>query len=101
MFDIKTFLDYPLLVRHRSGGSFKREYREFLAGALWPSLTLSGLLGLRLGPWGRTDGIKWLGKVVAFSCLFLSQIGCILTEPYVELRSGSISKEIYNWEIYI
>ena len=61
------------------GGSL-REYGEFLGGALWPFLTSSGVLGVRLMPWGRTDGIKWKRKVVAFSCLILSQIGLILAE---------------------
>ena len=54
-----------------------REYREFLEGALWQFL--AGLLGLRLGPWGRTDGIKWWGKAVAFNCLH-RLTGFILSE---------------------
>ena len=65
------------------GGSFGVlliEYREFPEGALWLLLALSGVLGVRLGPLGGTDGIRWLGKLVAFSCLILIQIGLILTQ---------------------
>ena len=54
--------------------------REFLEETLWLFLALFGLLGLRFGPWGGTDGIRCWGKVVAFSCLILSEIGLILAE---------------------
>ena len=37
-------------------------------------------LGLRLWPWGRTDGIEWLAKAVALSCFILGKIGFVLTE---------------------
>ena len=43
---------YPDFVNNRSRGVLGvllREYREFLEGALWLFLALSGLLGLRLG----------------------------------------------------
>ena len=69
-------LVYPSLVLE----VLLRECREFPKRALGLFLALSGILGLRLGPWGRTNGIKWWGKVVALSCLILSQIGLILTE---------------------
>ena len=47
---------------------------------LWPFLALSGLPGLRLEPGGRTVGIKWRGKAMAFCCLTRRKIGLILTE---------------------
>ena len=74
---------YPDLVDNRSGGSlgsFLREYMEFLEGALWPFLALSGVLGLRLRLWAPLFLIRWWGEMVAFSCLILSQIGLILAE---------------------
>ena len=58
----------------------KVSYKEFLEGALWLFLALSGLLGLRLGLKGVVVGIRWWGKVVAFSCLILSQIVLILAK---------------------
>jgi hypothetical protein len=43
-------------------------------------LAASDLLGLRLWPWTSLVGTECQGKVVAFSCLILSQVGFILSE---------------------
>ena len=68
-----------LVSLEKDWGSFKGNLgntRTGLFGQFWPYLAL----GLRLGPSGRTDGIKWWGKAVAFSCLTRGKIGIILTE---------------------
>ena len=61
-------------------GVFLRESWKYEEAALGSILTSSGLLGLRPGPWGLMVGIKWWGKMMAFSCLILSQIVLILTK---------------------
>ena len=73
-------MEHPLFSLKMDRGVLSREYRAYQEGALVLFLAFFGLLGLRLGPWGRTDGIQCLGEAVAYRCLTRGKIGFVLTE---------------------
>ena len=55
---------------------------------------LSSLLGLRLGPWGCTDGIKRWGKVVAHVAVTLSARLGLFWSSFAKLRFGLTFKDV-------
>ena len=53
-----------------------------------------------MGPWGRTDGIKWWGRAAAFGCLTGGKIVFVMAERCSVLGKIYFQRDLYLGDLY-